>query len=384
MRIFYRFIPMIVCFTLPWLSSAYALENIHDEIWLHVPGGLPLAPQRTWVSGQFEGNLTEQDMQSGVTFALVRTDASAGSADMMRFTITGLDLPPVGTPVNIYFTLALSCDGTGVKFWVEPGMAVISYCHPIHGAVPVTFRNGSNGERYLVDATDTFGIAVVDENGRPGEHPISNDAFYCGESPGAIQTEEQSRQWITQRKSASPAHVEESGDSGWLGVYFDREGTMCQGRIEPGHPETIYIVAKTRGLTGCGFAGAEFRFTGLPASWTVYPVPAPGMFNVGDPFGDGVVTVSGSCLTSEATVLYTILVLATSVEENVEFRLEMRNPPSNPLTHCPVLLMCDYPMFSMICVESVACFVNTTTARACESPVAIRNETWGGVKELYR
>jgi len=108
------------------------------------------------------------------------------------------------------------------------------------------------------------------------------------------------------------------------------------------------------------------------------------MFNVGDPFGDGVVTVSGSCLTSEATVLYTILVLATSVEENVEFRLEMRNPPASPMAHCPNVLMCDFPMFSTICVESVACFVNTTTARTCESPVAVNNKTWGGVKELYR
>ncbi len=37
--------------------------------------------------------------------------------------------------------------------------------------------------------------------------------------------------------------------------------------------------------------GAEFRFTGVPESWTTFPVPNPAMFAMGDPFGDGVVAV---------------------------------------------------------------------------------------------
>ncbi len=383
-RSIWVFIASMISWSPPWLSSAYAIENIHDEIWHYAPGGLPLAPQRTWVSGQFEADLTERDLQSGVAFSLVRTDASGHSVDMLRFAITGLDLPAAGAPVNINFTLGLSCDGTSDSFWVEPGMAIISFCHPTNGAVPVMFRDGANGERFLVDGADTFGIAVVDESGRPGAHPIASDALHCGGSLGVIQSEEQASAFFLQQKSAVPARLQEGGDSGWLGVYFDPAGTVCQGKIEPGQPGTIYILAKTRGLTACGLTGAEFRFTGLPASWTVFPVPNSGMFNLGDPFGQGVVSVFGNCQTAETTLLYTVLVFATSVEENVELGLEMRNPPTGVLTKCPVFLMCDFPMFAMICVETVPCFVNAKTARACETPLAALNSTWGGVKELYR
>ncbi len=298
--------------------------------------------------------------------------------------ITGLDLPAAGTPVNILFGFLLSCDGTSDSFWVEPGGGTISLCRPTDGAVVLPLRDVTNGQRFRVESPDAFGIAVVDENGRRGAHPTPSDALRCGGSPSVVQMEEAMRQFFTQQKSATRARLQEGGDSGWLGVYFDAAGTVCQGTIQPGQPGTVYILAKMRGLTACGFVGAEFRFTGLPASWMVFPVANSGMINIGDPFGNGVISAFSTCQTTDATLLYTVLVLATSVEENVELRLEKRNPPSNPRDQCPLLVLCNYPFLQMICVETVPCFVNAKTARARETPLAATNSTWGGVKELYR
>lgn len=179
--------------------------------------------------------------------------------------------------------------------------------------------------------------------------------------------------------------ISENGDSGWLGVYFDAEGTQCEGTIVPGQPGTVYIVAKLSGLTECGAAGAEFRFTGLPDSWTVFPVANPNMFTTGDPFGNGVIAVwPCDSVTDQTVLLYTVLVLATEVETDVEFRLERRLPYANPMYLCPALLMCEFPMFSYVCVETSPCYVNHAAPTTCQVPVAVEGMTWGTVKSLYR
>jgi hypothetical protein len=174
------------------------------------------------------------------------------------------------------------------------------------------------------------------------------------------------------------------GENGWLGVYFDAAATQCSGTILPNQPDTVYVVAQANGVTATsGLAGAEFRFTGIPESWATYPVANPEMFTIGNPFGDGVSTAF-PCPEGDSYVLYSVLVIASAVEENLQFELRNREPPTNPNFDCPLLVICDSPFFTLICVETVPCFVNSSAPRKCEFPVAVSGSTWSGVKSLFR
>jgi len=173
-----------------------------------------------------------------------------------------------------------------------------------------------------------------------------------------------------------------------VGVYFDPEGTVCSGTIEAGVPATIYIVAKTPPGQAMHGTTAEFRFTGLPPSWLVYPVANPATLTFGDPFGQGVtiasVRVQCSPEGSANFLMYTVLVLANETLENVRFDLAARNPPSNPIFSCPNVLSCDAPYFTPYCVSTSPCFVNTTAPQPCAATSAVRHATWTSLRRLYR
>jgi hypothetical protein len=170
-----------------------------------------------------------------------------------------------------------------------------------------------------------------------------------------------------------------------IGVYFDANGTQCNGTIVPGTPGTIYIL--TREEPGApGFVGFEFRFGGLPASWTVFPVPNSDMLTMGDPFAGGVFGAFSTCQMPDDGIvkLYTVLVLATAQESDVNFTIERRNPPSNPNFQCPVLTNCDVPFYSAVCVDGIRCFVNASRSQLCAYPTAVEAASWSTLKQFYR
>ncbi len=74
-RSIWVFIASMILWSPPWLSSAYALENVHDETWEY---------SSSKVVGQFEGDLTEHDLQSGITFSVVRTGPNGGGVELLR------------------------------------------------------------------------------------------------------------------------------------------------------------------------------------------------------------------------------------------------------------------------------------------------------------
>ena len=176
----------------------------------------------------------------------------------------------------------------------------------------------------------------------------------------------------------------QTADNGSIGIYFDREGTLCQGTIPPGGTGgTVYVLAKRAGESAGGIAAAEFRFTGVPESWEVFPVANPAHLTQGNPFTDGV--ISGfDCEVESTVLLYTVLVLAHSEETDVQFQIEQRNPPSNPSFACPHVTLCDAPAYTQVCIAGLSCFVNTTTPRKCGDPLAVTTATWSGVMELFR
>jgi len=186
--------------------------------------------------------------------------------------------------------------------------------------------------------------------------------------------------------SLAPAPAPGQTQSGTLGIYFDPAGTVCSGTIRPDTPGTIHILARLEGTSAAGIAGAEFRIGGIPETWETYPVPNPTMFSLGDPFANGVVGTFTKCQSPENGIVsfYTVLVLASALEENLQFTLSMRNPPSNPGFACPLVLLCDAPAYSQTCVEAQPCFVNPTAARTCNRPTPVDDRTWSQVKGLYR
>ncbi len=169
-----------------------------------------------------------------------------------------------------------------------------------------------------------------------------------------------------------------------IGVYFDAAGTQCSGTIRPGAPNTIYILAKA--AAGDRVSGAEFRFAGLPASWSVYPVPNPAVISIGNPFTIGVNIASGlQCNAGGAQVflLYTVLVLAADNVDDVRFELVQRDVPSNPSFHCPLITGCDVPFYTMHCVRTDPCFVNAVKQTPCKT-TGVETVSWSAVRGLYR
>jgi hypothetical protein len=135
-------------------------------------------------------------------------------------------------------------------------------------------------------------------------------------------------------------------------------------------------------------SGAEFRFTGLPASWSVFPVPNPEAFSLGNPFTTGVNIVGVGGVSCDPAgpptfLLYTVLVLATDHVDNVRFELVQRDPPANPRFSCPLVSGCDAPVFTLHCVETDACFVNSVTPVPCAT-TGVEATSWTAVRSFYR
>jgi hypothetical protein len=172
-----------------------------------------------------------------------------------------------------------------------------------------------------------------------------------------------------------------------IGVYFDAAGTQCTGSIVPGVPSTVYIVAKANAADRV--SGAEFRFLGLPAQWSVFPVPNPTTLSLGNPFANGV-NIAATGFSTECTtagdqvfLLYTVAVLATDHIENVRFSIAKRDPPLNPAFACPLITTCDVgDGFVKHCVETDDCFVNATSPVPCAT-TAVHAVSWSAVRGLY-
>jgi hypothetical protein len=247
-------------------------------------------------------------------------------------------------------------------------------------------RSLENVQAYPVHTTTRFGLYLEDRGGYRGGAPTPLDAFGCAAAGGSASgTPEAARQEMSRLKSIRANRIAD-GEPGSIGLYFDSMGRSCAGSIRPGEPDTVFVIAKMQGMSECGIAGAEFRFTGVPENWMTHSVPRPDLLSVGDPMAEGV-TVGFRCQRPESgnILLYRVVVVATEEEEDLQFQVENRESPTSPEFHCPLLVLCDYPAFTKICVEGWVCHVNSTKpGRSCAVPVALQGTTWSQIKRLYR
>jgi len=366
-------------------SPTFALENIDDVYWFMQT--TPPSSPRTggWVS--FDATITATDRAEGLTFTLAERDADGLSPQTVWHYVLDEygELPSTGTRVHVTVSFGFFCDPKGRLLHAETA-TWLNYC----GAEASTYGSYQQGVGwgFVGDGipVEAYEFTLVDEQGIEAPDPTPEDFFVPCVTPAAGTTAAgaEALEDFTRARSAHIQAAQKAGDSGSVGIYFDAEGTICSGTVEPGVPTKIYVIAKLQGITDCGIAGAEFRFSGIPESWQVSPVPSPEIISLGNPLRDGT-TLAMSCQAPEngRVVLYEVEVLATKVETDVTFKLEPHVNPAGDFG-CPLLVLCDWPFFTQVCVESIPCYFNASSAKSCDGAVPIEDQTWSHIKQLFR
>jgi len=170
-------------------------------------------------------------------------------------------------------------------------------------------------------------------------------------------------------------------------VYFDLAFTDCDATVLQNTPVTFYIVAELGGPASGGIIGAEFRLDGVPASWLVNATPNPAANLVlGSPLTGGCNMAFPSCQTGSGgkVLLYTISGFATSLESNLVLTVNRHTTPSDPTFACPVLVLCDPPLYSKVCACGGEAVINGAPSSCGCGAVPANEATWGSVKALYR
>jgi hypothetical protein len=171
------------------------------------------------------------------------------------------------------------------------------------------------------------------------------------------------------------------------------------------------VYARLAGATLAGISGAEFYLQGLetnepgqlPAGWAKTITFPLGTLDIGSTLephmvggeakrrGNMTWAVSGpgdSDCQRDPLVLLGIVDLtssfgfSTNFVNNQTITVVGGAPPSNAAFACPVLLLCNYPSFTMVCVSGGQLIINPEGVVSC--PVAVEQVTWTQVKHLYR
>jgi hypothetical protein len=172
-----------------------------------------------------------------------------------------------------------------------------------------------------------------------------------------------------------------SASASSIGVFFTNDASDCDFNNAPNAPITWYIIAILGGDGAAnGITGAEFSEPGIPAGWFVSPSPNPAA-NVNLIHANGIGTGANiafpSCQTGSMVLLYTLSGFATS-NPSTRIVIDRHTFPSNPNFSCPVLVLCDAPTFTTICVPGGQGILNGVPCT-----VGVEQQSWSGVKELF-
>ena len=364
--------------SLAFPPGSIAIENVQGETWT-----LPTLGSNR-VSLVFDAIVSNRDWSQGIAFDIALREGEGEPRALVRYSTVAAvpNLPDPGQPLTFRVEFDVTCAVVNGVVTGTPVEAYVRFCTNGHGIIwhPLT----DAGHEGSLEVTGAFGLVVLDENGTPGPNPTSATALGCaGASSAPVLTAATPLVVKPARPRIADNHL-----PGTIGVYFDPMGTVCQGTISPGAIDTVYVLAKLGESddSRCGIEGAEFRFTGLPASWQVSPVLNHELLGIGNPFDEGVTVVGTRCHrpSNGVVLLYTVLVRAGAEVSDVTFGIQSREPPTNSQFECPLLLSCDDPVFTQICVQGQACFVNSTIVRKCPTITAVQPSTWSQIKTLFR
>jgi hypothetical protein len=171
-----------------------------------------------------------------------------------------------------------------------------------------------------------------------------------------------------------------SGSS--IGIYFAADGTDCDATAAPFSPVNWWILGHFYGDAAVdGITGVEFRVDGWPAGWFGTPTKNAAFgTELGNPLTGGVNLAAATCQTGAGgwITLYSVSGFATSAVGPTTMAVNMHTNPSNPNYLCPLMVLCDIPVYTKICVSGGEAFLN---GGACT--VGVEPATWSQVKGLY-
>ena len=152
----------------------------------------------------------------------------------------------------------------------------------------------------------------------------------------------------------------QTGD-GYIGIYSDALGTIPCVSVPPQTATTLYVIAKTSGMTASGISGAEFRIeVENPAGWSITYTPPAADIVIGnaldlypqDPAdGSGINLAFDPC---EVPVAGKVPLGTISVGNisgaGTRLLVKRHSSPTNPTRQCPLFTLCDGPVFSLSCM----------------------------------
>ena len=168
-----------------------------------------------------------------------------------------------------------------------------------------------------------------------------------------------------------------------LGLYFDPQGTTFE-RPQPANAaDTAWILAVPGGDAAAdGIVGAEFRLDNFPSDWFVTPVANPAASLIlGGPLAGGTSIAFDTCqspgVPATPVLLFTLNYFATSVHDQHVVRVLQHSTPSNPAFQCPLVVLCDAPTYTKLCVTGGLAAFNWPGF------TAVTPSTWSAVKSLF-
>lgn len=170
-----------------------------------------------------------------------------------------------------------------------------------------------------------------------------------------------------------------------IGIFFTNDGSDCDSPQAVG-PFTYYIGAVLMGDAAAGgMTGAEFRVDGSPGmgeGWFMSANSEAPLTSVGNPILGGGNIAFATCQGDDEhqgfRLLYTVTGFASTVINNRTLKVERHTTPSNPSFPCPLLVLCDSPVFTKLCVPGGEGFVN---GGVCT--VGVEQKSWSSVKGLF-
>ena len=166
-----------------------------------------------------------------------------------------------------------------------------------------------------------------------------------------------------------------------IGLYFDAAGTDCDYTV-PGlyTPVNLYVMAVLSGPAAEGLTGAEFRVLNWPGAWFANITANPAANTVLGNLFTGANIAFPACQpgTGGLVLLYSVSGFATTAVGETYLTVAQHFTPSNPQFPCPLLVLCDAPVYTKVCVSGGVAILN---GRSCQ--IGVEPTSWSHVKGLY-
>jgi hypothetical protein len=177
----------------------------------------------------------------------------------------------------------------------------------------------------------------------------------------------------------------QSAANGMLGVFFDSNGSKCDGIVAQGGMTTLYVLLAADGDTRAGISGAEFRIEMEGSGYRLFAeeVIFPNVkVQLGQALGEGINVAGDPCVNQVVVPMVRFQVQNLGGRSDAVISIEPKNPPSSPNVPCALVNLCDAPAYTAVCVRPGKAVLNPTGSIVCGSGAAASE--WGRVKELYR